>query len=205
MEENLARIFQFTIAIAAAFSVALWFGLAVWAYRDIAARTNNPIAQVFATLLVVLGFVPGAVVYLLLRPRETLAEGEQRVIEEEYLAQELASVPLCPTCAAHIRDEFLFCAECGTALRRNCHGCGRLVDLDWKMCPYCGVPQPDWNAESQPPDTSRNGHEKDELAALMASSGWTADADVEPLAMPPPDPGELTETTAERGRSGRGS
>lgn len=197
MEENLARILQFTLALLAAFGVALWFGLAVWAYRDITARTSNVIAQVFATLLVALGFVPGAVVYLLLRPRETLADAEQRTIEEEYLAQELAGVPACPTCGNHIRDEFLFCSECGTALRRNCHACGRLVDLDWKMCPFCGVPQPDWAAERQPAPT--NGHVIEHVEALAADTGWTVDVESEPIPASAPQTGELAETAVERG------
>jgi F0F1-type ATP synthase membrane subunit c/vacuolar-type H+-ATPase subunit K/RNA polymerase subunit RPABC4/transcription elongation factor Spt4 len=196
VEENLARILQFTLALLAAFGVALWFGLAVWAYRDITARTSNAVAQIFATLLVALGFVPGAVVYLLLRPRETLADSAQRSIEEEYLAQELASAPACPTCGTHIRDEFLFCSECGTALRRNCQACGRLVDLDWKMCPFCGVAQPDWSAERQPVTT--NGHVVEHVEALAADSGWSVDVESEPIPAPAPRRPELAETATER-------
>lgn len=124
-----------------AFGIALWFAMAVWTYRDISTRSENPMVQIFSTLVVVLGFLPGLVIYLLLRPRETLEASYQRAIEEDYLAQELNSTPMCPTCGRIIRDEFIFCPSCGTEMRQACHSCGRLVDADWIVCAYCGAEQ----------------------------------------------------------------
>ncbi len=141
MEESIGRILQFSVALLAAFSVVLWFALSVWAYRDITSRTQNVVVQIFSTLVVVLGFLPGAGIYLLLRPRETIEETYQRTIEEEYLAQELGSIPVCHSCGHGVRDEYLFCPHCGTTIRRNCHACGRLVDADWRICAFCGVKQ----------------------------------------------------------------
>lgn len=143
MEESIARVFQVGVAIAAAFSVALWFALSVWTYRDITQRSENMLVQIFSTLVVVVGFIPGVLIYLLLRPKDTLEERYQRAIEEDYLEQELNSLPLCPTCRLGIRDEYIFCPRCGSVLRRTCTKCGRLVDSDWVLCAYCGTDLPE--------------------------------------------------------------
>lgn len=142
MEETFARALQFILASTAAFGVALWFALAVWTFRDIGQRSTNLAVQVLATLVVVLGFLPGLVIYLLLRPRETREERYQREIEESYLAQELGALPACPRCSRSVRDEFTFCPDCGTTLRRACASCGRLVDIDWAVCAFCGYDLP---------------------------------------------------------------
>lgn len=139
MEEVLARIFQFSIALIGAFTVALWFALVIWTYRDAVSRSRSALMQIFSTLIVVLFFVPGVVIYLLLRPRETLEEKQQRWVEEEYLAQELDDVPVCPSCNHHVRDEWIFCPACRYQLRRPCHSCGRLVESGWEICAFCGV------------------------------------------------------------------
>ncbi|CAN5677853.1 hypothetical protein BH23CHL2_BH23CHL2_02640 [soil metagenome] len=141
MEETFARALQFTLAGIAAFGVALWFALAVWTFRDIERRSSSIVVQVLATLVVVLGFIPGIVIYLLLRPRETVEQRYQREIEDTYLAQEVSSAPICPGCMRPVRDEFIFCPDCGVSLRGTCQSCGRLVDADWNICAYCGHDQ----------------------------------------------------------------
>jgi hypothetical protein len=139
LEEVLARTFQFSIAIIGAFTVALWFALVIWTYRDVVSRSRSSLMQVFSTLIVVLFFIPGIVIYLLLRPRETLDEKQQRWIEEEYLAQELEDVAICPSCSHAVRDEWIYCPSCRYQLRRPCLSCGRLVESGWEVCAFCGV------------------------------------------------------------------
>lgn len=139
MEEVLARIFQFSVALVGAFTVALWFALVIWTYRDAVLRSHNPLMQVFSTLIVVLFFVPGVIIYLLLRPRETLDERQQRWIEEEYLAQELDEISICPSCNHGVRDEWIYCPSCRFQLRRACQDCGRLVETGWEVCAFCGA------------------------------------------------------------------
>lgn len=177
MEQTVVRLLEFSIAILAAFSVALWFALAVWTYRDITRRSENIAMQVLATLVVVLGFLPGIVIYLLLRPRESIEERYQRAVEEEYLAQELGSIPVCPNCERSIRDEFIFCPECGTVLRRTCVSCGRLVDADWNLCAYCGIDLP---ARALVP---RNGKVASESVSTLApiSNEWEVDLEEAPV------------------------
>lgn len=140
-EALIARIFQLFLALAGAYLLALWFALVVWTYRDITSRSTNAFTQIFSTLVVVLFFVPGAIIYLILRPRETLDEAFQRSMEEEYLLQDLDDFPLCHACRRAVRDDFVFCPHCSTDLRHACSTCHRLVDVRWEVCPYCGSDQ----------------------------------------------------------------
>lgn len=141
IEAVLARGAQIFAALAGAYLVALWFVLAVWTYRDIESRSKNVVTQIFSTLLVVLFSVPGVLLYMILRPKETLDSTFQRSLEEEYLLQDLEELPLCPSCQRYVEDDFVLCPHCQTKLRDNCHACGRLVDLKWSICPYCSADQ----------------------------------------------------------------
>lgn len=141
MEEILARGVQVLVALCAAYVAALWFVLVVWTYRDIESRSKNVVTQVFSTLMSVLFFVPGVLLYMVLRPRETLDSTFQRSLEEEYLLQDLEEIPLCPSCQHYIHDDFKVCPNCRSALREECPACDRLVDLRWNVCPYCGESQ----------------------------------------------------------------
>jgi hypothetical protein len=138
--ETAARGVQFLLAIGIAYLIALWFALVAWTFRDIEARSRSVFTQVFSTLLVVLFFVPGLLLYLILRPKETLDQAFQRALEEEYLLQDLDDLPLCPGCQRTVDPEFVLCPHCQTALRGPCPACSRLIDLRWNICPYCSVP-----------------------------------------------------------------
>lgn len=141
MEEVVARAVQVLAALGGAYLVALWFVLVVWTFRDIEARSRNVVTQVFSTLLVVLFYVPGVLLYLILRPKETLDAAFQRSLEEEYLLQDLEELPVCQHCQHFVEDDFIICPHCQTQLREACAACTRLVDLRWNVCPYCGTEQ----------------------------------------------------------------
>lgn len=133
----IARGFQLLLALTGAYTIALWFALIVWTFRDIESRSRSVVAQIFSTLLVVLFFLPGALIYFLLRPKETLDETFGRALEEEYLLQDLEDLSLCPNCHRPVDDDFVACPHCFTELRHTCHSCNRLVDVSWSICAYC--------------------------------------------------------------------
>ena len=88
-ESIIARALQVLLALGGAYLIATWFVLAVWTYRDIEARSKNVATQIFSTLLSVFFWIPGVLLYMMLRPKETLDEAYQRSLEEEYLLQDL--------------------------------------------------------------------------------------------------------------------
>jgi len=138
------------IALGLAYLAALWFALIVWTYRDIEQRSRSVITQIFATLLSVLFFVPGALLYLVLRPRDTLDEAFQRSLEEEYLLQDLEDLPRCHSCHRAIESDWVICPACHTELRHECPTCAHLVRVTWDICPYCATElEPAAAAEAQ--------------------------------------------------------
>jgi RNA polymerase subunit RPABC4/transcription elongation factor Spt4 len=138
------------IALGLAYFAALWFALIVWTYRDIEQRSRSVITQIFATLLSVLFFVPGALLYLVLRPRDTLDEAFQRSLEEEYLLQDLEDLPRCHSCHRAIESDWVICPSCHTELRHECPTCAHLVRVTWDICPYCATElEPAAAAEAQ--------------------------------------------------------
>lgn len=140
MIETAARGAQFFLAIGIAYLIALWFALVAWTFRDIESRSRSVFTQVFSTLLVVLFFVPGLLLYLILRPKETLDQVFQRALEEEYLLQDLDELPLCPGCQRSVDADYVICPHCQTNLRHACASCARLIDRRWAVCPYCTAP-----------------------------------------------------------------
>jgi RNA polymerase subunit RPABC4/transcription elongation factor Spt4 len=148
IQKILAQIQPFLalfVAITAAFMTAAWISAVLWAFRDIRARTRDIFAQVLATLLVLVFFplfpIPGLILYMILRPRETLAETYERTLEEEALLQGIEERLACPGCNRSIQEEYLYCPTCHTRLKKPCLECGRQLHLKWSLCPYCGATQ----------------------------------------------------------------
>jgi hypothetical protein len=122
--------------------VLLWLGTAYWAFRDMQARTENPILPYFAAALIIfftpLLFVFAVVLYLIVRPRETLAEVYERSLAEESLLAEVEKNELCPVCRDRVDSEWLVCPNCRTRLHRVCPSCNRLAEPTWPLCAFCG-------------------------------------------------------------------
>jgi RNA polymerase subunit RPABC4/transcription elongation factor Spt4 len=133
------------VALLAAFLTATWVSAVIWAFRDIRARSRDIFAQVLGTLLVLIFFplfpVPGLILYLILRPRETLAEIYERTLEEEALLQGIEERLACPACNRRIEEDYVVCPSCQTRLKKACVSCGRLLHLRWSVCAYCGAAQ----------------------------------------------------------------
>lgn len=143
----LGNFFLILSAWAGAFIVALWLSLVFWTYRDITARARDPLARILAVLVVAVLFLPGILIYLILRPAYTLEAEYQQTLEEEALLQAIEESPLCPGCGRRIKDNWSVCPNCHTKLRKNCHHCGKLMELPWNICPYCGTPAPGMRRE----------------------------------------------------------
>ena len=130
-----------------AFLAALWLSLIVWTYRDIRARARDPLGRILAVLVVAVLFLPGIVVYLILRPPRTLEDEYQNTLEEEALLQSIEEIPVCPGCARRIQPAWKICPNCHTRLKKTCHQCGKLMELPWNLCPFCGTPTPGMRRE----------------------------------------------------------
>jgi RNA polymerase subunit RPABC4/transcription elongation factor Spt4 len=126
---------------------AFWLAMIIWTYRDMRARSRDPIAQLLVGLLVAVLTIPGLLIYLFLRPRETLSDAYERSLEEEALLQEIEEKPVCPGCKQRVQVEWQACPHCHTRLKKPCTRCGRMLELAWELCPYCASAQPNFAAE----------------------------------------------------------
>ncbi len=126
------------LATAGAILLIVWLAVVVWAFRDLRSRSRSGVAALLTILLVGLLPIVGLVVYLLLRPRETLAEAYDRALEQEALLQQLEDKPVCPTCSRPTQPNWFLCPSCHTHLRQPCPNCNAPLELHWDICPYCG-------------------------------------------------------------------
>lgn len=131
-----------------AFLLALWLSLIFWAYRDIQTRSSDQLMRILAVLVVTVLFLPGVVVYLVLRPRQTLEEEYQVTLEEEALLHTIESAHHCPGCSRRTDEHWVVCPDCHTRLKKTCHHCSRLMELHWNLCPHCGTPAPGMRKEA---------------------------------------------------------
>ena len=175
-------IVQLASQLIVIYVVLLWLGTAYWAFRDMQARTENPILPYFAAALIIfftpLLFLFAVVLYLIVRPRETLAEVYERSLAEESLLAEVEKNELCPVCRDRVDSEWLVCPNCRTRLNRVCPSCNRLADPTWPLCAFCGT------------DFGREGGSRQRRAPVAASSAADREADAEPA----------SDVTAEHGR-----
>jgi len=132
--ENAATL---AATVAGAYVLVLWIGIIAWTYRDIRDRTRDTAFQIVAVLLVLVFNIPGWIIYMILRPDETLAEAYARSLEEEALLQELEEQGICPSCKRYVTADFVICPYCRTQLKEPCANCGRPLNFNWVACPYC--------------------------------------------------------------------
>jgi hypothetical protein len=133
-------VLQIILAFVGAMTAGLWLTLIIWTFRDMRARSRDVFAQILAALLAAIMFLPGLIIYMLLRPKETLAEAYERSLEEEALLQGIEETLVCPGCAARVQSEFVVCPACHTKLKKPCQNCGRALNMRWSICPYCSTP-----------------------------------------------------------------
>ena len=133
---------RYGVALLGAFIAALWLSLVIWTFRDMRSRSRDVFAQTMAALVVAVLNIPGFIVYLILRPPETIAQSYERSLEEEALLQEIEERPTCPGCARATKPEWKVCPFCQTKLKKVCANCGELIELNWNVCASCGAPAP---------------------------------------------------------------
>jgi RNA polymerase subunit RPABC4/transcription elongation factor Spt4 len=137
----LSQLLLIGTLVAGVVIASLTLGMVIWTYRDIRARSRDTVAHFAAALMVAVLNVFGLVIYLLLRPRETLAEAYERSLEEEALLQNIEEKPICPGCGRPAEARWQVCPYCHTRLKKPCLQCAELLELSWNLCPFCATLQ----------------------------------------------------------------
>jgi RNA polymerase subunit RPABC4/transcription elongation factor Spt4 len=144
---------------------AIWLGLVLWTWRDMRLRSRDSMAQIAAALMVAVLGIFGIIIYVMLRPSETLTEAYERSLEEEALLQNIEEKPVCPGCGRPVQNDWQVCPFCHTKLKKPCVKCGQMLDLTWNLCPYCATSQLDHDAPQAAPAPRRRS-----VAAQLGSS-----------------------------------
>ncbi len=87
--------FRAIIYVIVAYIVLIWLASAFWAYRDMRLRSASAITPYVAALAIIL-FTPvfflfGLLLYRIIRPKETIAEVNERALAEEAMLAEVES------------------------------------------------------------------------------------------------------------------
>jgi hypothetical protein len=146
---NVQAIISFVLALIGAYSVLLLAALVVWTAQDIRSRSRDILVHILAVILVLLFNLPGLLLYLVMRPRQTLSEAYESALGQEALLQDIEERYVCPVCKRKAEADYLVCPHCENQLRLQCEHCGRLLNLNWPTCPYCGHKRQEPPVESQ--------------------------------------------------------
>jgi RNA polymerase subunit RPABC4/transcription elongation factor Spt4 len=118
----------------------LYLAIAYWALKDARSRSDSVGLHYFALFINLLVPLLGLLVYLLVRPGSTLVERRALELEAEALTPTTevgGDVRPCPACGREIERDFVLCPYCNTRFAKRCPSCHKAVRLGWTLCPYC--------------------------------------------------------------------
>lgn len=138
---TIATIVGVIVAVLGAFLFAFWIAMGIWTFNDIRSRTSDWLAILLACVLVLIFPIVGWVLYIMIRPRQSLAEVYDRALEEEALLREIEETLACPSCGVPAKETWVYCPQCHNQLQHTCPSCGNLVRNEWDICVYCGASQ----------------------------------------------------------------
>lgn len=130
------------VAALGAFLFAFWIAMGIWTFNDIRSRTRDWLVITLAVALTLIFPLIGFILYLMIRPKATLAEVYDRALEEEALLRELEETMTCHHCGVPVNEAWVYCPNCHSQLQHSCPSCGKLVRNEWEICVFCGAPQP---------------------------------------------------------------
>ena len=95
-------VIKLGIQLAVIYWIILWLAASYWAFRDMQARTDNPLAPYLAAAFVIV-FTPilfplAVFTYRIIRPQERIGEVYERNLAEEAMLAEIEAIPHCPNC-----------------------------------------------------------------------------------------------------------
>jgi hypothetical protein len=118
--------------------ILFWFVVLYWVWLDSGDRTSNKLVRGSYVLLVAVLNVIGLIIYLIIRPSQTIEEIYWADLERRYLKYETAELGDCPRCGSQLFPGYTFCPNCGYKLKKKCSNCKVFVDKKNKFCPHCG-------------------------------------------------------------------
>jgi len=121
------------------FTIVMYFAIVFWTWRD--ANRRGAMGWFWGLTAAIFPFV-GWLVYLVVRPPETVDDSRERSLEIQAREAQMArDFDTCPSCFKPVEKDFLICPYCMKKLRKPCVECGKALKLNWQVCPYCKTKQ----------------------------------------------------------------
>ncbi|MBP9758255.1 zinc ribbon domain-containing protein [Candidatus Dojkabacteria bacterium] len=110
-----------------------------WFVKDLTSRVESKFLRIIIFISVLFTNILGFIFYLVLRPRETSIEREERLILEKRQEAILIidNLVVCPSCSTLNKKEYTYCVHCGSNLEIRCFMCNFAIQPFWKYCPQC--------------------------------------------------------------------
>lgn len=152
-------------------AIVVWLALVWYTYADARRRLEDKLLVRTATVAALIFPLIGTVVYVIVRPPEYLEDRLERELEMEAAAARLASADFraCPHCEEMVGSSYLRCPHCMSRLRDPCGSCGRPLDPDWLICPYCEAEIP--GVTPSPEEQARERRRIEREAERISAAG----------------------------------
>lgn len=119
----------------------IWIYCVLWTARDIYARSDNSLFQIFCVLLVAVASpLVGLPLYLLIRP---LSHKDDMMWWQ--MLMDMESVP-CAACMRPNLTGYDHCVFCGGTLKIQCKNCKEMYPHTHHYCYKCGAPNISWKS-----------------------------------------------------------
>jgi len=118
--------------------VIFWIVVLDWIWVDSGERTSNRRSRILYVILAAVFNIFGWLIYLIIRPSQTIEEIYWADLERRYLKYETSELGDCPKCGTQLYPGYLYCPDCNYKLKRKCPSCGVYVDKKSNFCPFCG-------------------------------------------------------------------
>lgn len=124
--------------IVGAIFVIFWLVVLDWVWLDSGERTTSRAARICYLLLVLILNILGWIIYLIIRPSQTIEQIYWSDLERRYLKFETLELGDCPKCGTQLYPGYVYCPKCGIELKIKCGQCGTYIEKNSAYCPFCG-------------------------------------------------------------------
>ncbi len=131
--------FRFVWTIFLIAMAAFWIVVLYWVWLDSGDRTSSKPMRIAYVILTGVLLIPGLIIYLLIRPSQTIEDIYWADLERRYLKYETSELGDCPKCGTQLYPGFTYCPNCRYKLKVKCPKCEVEMDKQYLYCPSCGI------------------------------------------------------------------
>lgn len=131
--------FQIVWKLLAFVFVIFWIVVLDWVWLDAGERTSKKSSRIIYLLIVFFLNVFGWIIYLIIRPSQTIEQIYWADLERRYLKYETSELGDCSKCGTQLYPGYTFCPTCGLDIKVKCKACSVYLEKNSEYCPYCGI------------------------------------------------------------------